>query len=62
MKQCYPLETRRISKQFKDEVSRAVAEGTLSIPAIANRYGVSVSQVMRWKIRWENEQAQDTLK
>jgi transposase-like protein len=62
MKQYPSLETKRISKQFKDEVAQAVVEGTLSIPAIASRYGISVTQVMRWKLRWENEQEQDALK
>ena len=45
------LETRRISKHLKEEVTKAVSAGTQSIAGIADQYGVSVTQVMRWKIR-----------
>lgn len=49
------MESRRYSRQFKEQVTQAAMDAKMPVPEIATLFGVTVSQVLRWKVRRELE-------
>lgn len=45
------MESRRYTRHFKEQVIRVAMDGVMPVSEIATHFGVTVTQVMRWKTR-----------